>query len=98
MAIAHVTLATRDVRRTARFFAETLGWQPLDRPNNIPFVAAWLSAGPAQELHLIEVPDFEPSPLRPRRKRLLTPAPELASRRRPCFAERLPMTIAGPGS
>src|SRR6266852_8115305 len=28
-----------------------------------------------------------PSPLRPRRKRLLTPAPELASRRRPLLRE-----------
>ena len=25
------------------------------------FAAAWLTAGPGQELHLVEVPDFEPS-------------------------------------
>jgi hypothetical protein len=36
-------------------------WQPLDRPSNIPFAAAWLKAGPGQELHLVEAPDFEPS-------------------------------------
>jgi catechol 2,3-dioxygenase-like lactoylglutathione lyase family enzyme len=62
MSIAHFTLATRDVKRTTRFFAETLGWRPIDRPSNIPFAAAWLEIGPGQEMHLIEVADFEPSP------------------------------------
>jgi catechol 2,3-dioxygenase-like lactoylglutathione lyase family enzyme len=62
MALAHVTLATRDVQRTSQFFARTLGWQPLDRPSNIPMPAAWLQVAPGQELHLVEVAGFEPSP------------------------------------
>jgi catechol 2,3-dioxygenase-like lactoylglutathione lyase family enzyme len=62
MAIAHVTLATRDVRRTSQFFTETLGWQPLERAANIAVAAAWLQISPGHELHLVEVPDFEPSP------------------------------------
>ena len=62
MPIAHVTLAVRDVRRTSRFFSSALGWKPLDRPNNIPLPAAWLEIAPGQELHLVEVADFEPSP------------------------------------
>jgi len=62
MAIAHLTLATRDVRRTSAFFTATLGWKPLNRPNNIPMVAAWLEIAPEQELHLVEVADFAPSP------------------------------------
>ena len=62
MSIAHVTLATRDVRRASAFFAATLGWRPVDRPGNIPLPAAWLEVAPGQELHLVEVPDFEPSP------------------------------------
>ena len=62
MSIAHFTLATRDVKRTTRFFAETLGWRPIDRPSNIPFAAAWLQVGPGQEMHLIEFADFQPSP------------------------------------
>ena len=62
MPIAHITLAVRDVRRAARFFAETLGWRPIDRPNNIALPAAWLEAGPGQELHLVEVADYAPSP------------------------------------
>jgi catechol 2,3-dioxygenase-like lactoylglutathione lyase family enzyme len=61
MAIAHFTLATRDVRRTSQFFSETLGWRPLNRPNNIPFPAAWLAIAPGQEIHLVQVDDFEPS-------------------------------------
>jgi catechol 2,3-dioxygenase-like lactoylglutathione lyase family enzyme len=62
MAIAHFTLATRDVRRTSAFYTETLGWQPLNRPNNIPMAAAWLEIAPGQELHIVEVADFTTSP------------------------------------
>lgn len=62
MAIAHVTLATRDVAKSQEFFAATLGWRPIERPNNIGQPAAWLEIAPGQELHLIEVPGFEPSP------------------------------------
>ncbi len=62
MGIAHITLASRDVRRTSRFFASALGWRPLDRPNNIALPAAWLEIAPGQELHLVQVADFEPSP------------------------------------
>ncbi len=61
MAIAHFTLATRDVRRASRFFAATLGWQPIERPGNVPLPAAWLAIAPGQELHLVLVTDYEPS-------------------------------------
>jgi catechol 2,3-dioxygenase-like lactoylglutathione lyase family enzyme len=60
--IAHVTLATRDVRRSAIFFQEALGWQPVARPGNITPSAAWLAIAPGLELHLIEEPEFYPSP------------------------------------
>jgi catechol 2,3-dioxygenase-like lactoylglutathione lyase family enzyme len=62
LAILHCTLATRDVGRTCAFFAATLGWRPIERPGNIPMAAAWLEIAPGQELHLVEVPEFEPSP------------------------------------
>ncbi len=62
MALAHITLATRDVPRTSAFFEATLGWRPLDRPGNVPMQAAWLQIAPEQELHLVHVADFEPSP------------------------------------
>jgi catechol 2,3-dioxygenase-like lactoylglutathione lyase family enzyme len=62
MTIAHLTLATHDVARSQAFFAATLGWRPIERPNNIGQPAAWLAIAPGQELHLIEVSDFKPSP------------------------------------
>ena len=59
--IAHLTLATRDVRRSAQFFERTLGWKPIERPGNLERKAAWLAISPDQELHLLEVSDFVPS-------------------------------------
>ena len=61
MGLAHITLATRDVRRSAVFFQDVLGWQPAARPGNINTTAAWLEIAPGIELHLIEDPEFEPS-------------------------------------
>jgi catechol 2,3-dioxygenase-like lactoylglutathione lyase family enzyme len=59
--ILHITLATRDVGRSSDFFARTLGWQPIQRPGNILAPAAWLDIGSGQELHLVQVKDFQPS-------------------------------------
>lgn len=62
MTFAHLTIATRDVRRTAEFFTNTLGWQPIHQPDNIDLTAAWLDIAPGQQLHILEVADFAPSP------------------------------------
>ena len=62
MALAHVTLATRDLQRSQEFFAGALGWKPIARPSNAPVPTTWLEIAPGQELHLVEVPDYEPSP------------------------------------
>src|SRR5262245_55082498 len=62
MPLAHITLATRDVQASLNFFAEALGWRPINRPGNIDRPAAWLQIAPGQELHLVEVKDFQPSP------------------------------------
>jgi catechol 2,3-dioxygenase-like lactoylglutathione lyase family enzyme len=62
MAICHVTLATSDIEGTRQFFETALGWRSIHRPSNIPMRAAWLEAGPGMEVHLIEVPDYRPSP------------------------------------
>lgn len=61
MRFAHITLATRDVRGSARFFSLALGWTEINRPGNIRQQAAWLQIAPDQELHLLEVVDFVPS-------------------------------------
>ncbi len=62
MPLAHLTLATRDVPASLAFFAGALRWRPIHRPGNIGRPAAWLEIAPGQELHLVEVADFEPSP------------------------------------
>ena len=65
MGLAHITLATRDVRRSADFFRDALGLVSLStRPGNIGMNAAWLDIAPGMELHLIEDPEFEPSRFR----------------------------------
>jgi catechol 2,3-dioxygenase-like lactoylglutathione lyase family enzyme len=61
VALAHITLATRDVARSVAFFQDVLGWPRAARPGNITTSAAWLEISPGMELHLIEDPDFEPS-------------------------------------
>jgi len=62
MSFAHITLATRHVPAALAFFSEALGWRPIHRPGNIGRPAAWLEIAPEQELHLVEVADFAPSP------------------------------------
>jgi catechol 2,3-dioxygenase-like lactoylglutathione lyase family enzyme len=50
------------VRRAAQFFEATLGWRPIDRPGNIAVASAWLAIAERQEVHLLELSDFSPSP------------------------------------
>jgi catechol 2,3-dioxygenase-like lactoylglutathione lyase family enzyme len=61
MALAHITLATREVSRSVAFYQKSLGWQPVARPSNIGMTSAWLEIAPGIELHLIEDRAFEPS-------------------------------------
>jgi catechol 2,3-dioxygenase-like lactoylglutathione lyase family enzyme len=62
MSFAHLTLATRDVQKTAAFFEETLGYPRDPMPTNIPDEAAWLNLGRNQQIHLVYVEGFEVSP------------------------------------
>ena len=85
MPLAHFTLATRDVRKSEAFFAGALGWRPIRRPGNIERPAAWLEIAPGQELHLVEVADFEPSPFEAefgRHVALVVPPEEFVALRR----------------
>jgi catechol 2,3-dioxygenase-like lactoylglutathione lyase family enzyme len=61
VALAHITLATRNVEQSAVFFRDVLGWRRIARPDNIGVAAAWLEVAPECELHLVEDPEFEPS-------------------------------------
>ena len=62
MTFAHFTLATRDVETSSLFFQNTLGWAPISQPDNINRNADWLNITENQQLHLLLVAGFEPSP------------------------------------
>jgi catechol 2,3-dioxygenase-like lactoylglutathione lyase family enzyme len=62
MSLAHFTLATRDVERTADFFERTLGYKRNPVPANSPVHIAWLDLGRGQEIHVIYTEGFKPSP------------------------------------
>ena len=62
MSFAHLTLATRDVQATCRFYENTFDWKPLHAPSNSPLKVGWLEMGRGQQIHILEVKDFEVSP------------------------------------
>ncbi len=62
MSFAHLTLPTRDVEATARFFGDTFGFPRGAVPDNSPVDAQWLDIGRGQTLHVIRVDGFAVSP------------------------------------
>jgi catechol 2,3-dioxygenase-like lactoylglutathione lyase family enzyme len=61
MSFAHVTLATRDVEKTATFLERTMRWPRVPIPANAPVEVAWIQLGPRQQIHVLHVEGFEPS-------------------------------------
>lgn len=62
MSLAHLTLATQHVDRTASFFERTLGYRRKPVPANSPTDALWLDIGHGQEMHVLFVDGFAVSP------------------------------------
>ena len=62
MSLAHLTLPTLAVERTARFLEQTLGYTRDPAPANSPVETVWLAAGGGQQMHIIHVEGFEVSP------------------------------------
>jgi catechol 2,3-dioxygenase-like lactoylglutathione lyase family enzyme len=65
--IAHITIATRDVEKTVRFFEQVFGWRRIAAPANVEprLRVAWLDmggSGGGQEVHVLLDERFEPSP------------------------------------
>ena len=50
--IHHVSLTTRDLAKSRRFYREVLGLSEIARPP-FPFDGAWFQLGETQQLHLI---------------------------------------------
>jgi hypothetical protein len=61
MSLAHFTLATREVERTATFLERTLRYPRNAVPANSPVQVAWLDIGRGQEIHVIYTEGFKPS-------------------------------------
>jgi catechol 2,3-dioxygenase-like lactoylglutathione lyase family enzyme len=62
MSLAHLTLPTREVEKTASFFEHTLGYLRDPIPGNVPCETAWLNIGRDQQMHVVHVERFEVSP------------------------------------
>jgi catechol 2,3-dioxygenase-like lactoylglutathione lyase family enzyme len=62
MSLAHLTLPTQHVERTASFFEHTLGYPKKPVPGNSPTAALWLDIGRGQEMHVLYVEGFAVSP------------------------------------
>ena len=59
MPLAHFTLPTTDVVRTAAFLETTLGYSRKALPANAAGEAIWFDIGNGQEMHVLFVPGFE---------------------------------------
>jgi len=62
MSLAHLTLPTVAVERTARFLEQMLGYTRDPAPANSPMETVWLATGGGQQLHIVYVEGFEVSP------------------------------------
>ena len=56
--LAHFTLATRDIDRTAAFLERTLGYARKTLPANVGGEAIWFDIGHGQEMHVLHAPGF----------------------------------------
>jgi predicted enzyme related to lactoylglutathione lyase len=62
MSLAHLTLPTRAVEKTAAFFERTLQYRRLPVPANSPVELVWLELGRGQDMHVFFVEGFRVSP------------------------------------
>lgn len=57
--IHHVSINVHDAEVSQRFYVDVLGLTERDDRPDFPFAGSWLQIGDEQ-VHLLEVPDFEP--------------------------------------
>ena len=62
MSLAHLTLATTEVEKTARFLQQMLGYPRDPAPANSPVGTVWLATGGGQQIHIVHVEGFAVSP------------------------------------
>ena len=62
MSLAHLTLPTREVGKTASFLERTFGYVRDPVPENVTDETVWLNIGRGQQLHVFYVEGFAVSP------------------------------------
>ncbi|MDA0660021.1 MAG: VOC family protein [Planctomycetota bacterium] len=66
MSVAHLAIGARDVQATARFLCQTMRWQSIAIPTNVPREVEWIDISPqkdrSQQIHIIHVEGFSASP------------------------------------
>jgi hypothetical protein len=89
MSLAHLTLPTLAVERTARFLEHTLGYTRDPAPANSPVETVWLATGDGRQMHIVYVEGFEVSPFEGefgRHIAVFCPAREIAALRQRLLA------------
>jgi catechol 2,3-dioxygenase-like lactoylglutathione lyase family enzyme len=49
----HVGLFVQDIQKSARFYREIVGLEPVEVPDNLKAIRSWFKIGPGQQLHLL---------------------------------------------
>jgi hypothetical protein len=62
MSLAHLTLPSSEVEKTAAFLEKTLGYGRDPLPENVSSDTVWLNIGLGQQMHVLYVEGFEVSP------------------------------------
>jgi hypothetical protein len=62
MSLAHLTLPSQEVEKTAAFLEHALGYTRDPIPDNIPCETVWLNIGRGQQIHVFYVEGFQVSP------------------------------------
>jgi hypothetical protein len=62
MSLAHLTLPSSEVEKTAAFLEKTLGYSRDPLPDNVSSDTVWLNIGLGQQMHVLYVERFEVSP------------------------------------
>jgi glyoxylase I family protein len=60
----HASLIVSNVEASLGFYRDVLGLEQIERPD-LGFAGAWLSLGDNQQLHLLELPNPDPTTGRP---------------------------------
>ena len=61
MSLAHLTLPSREVEKTAQFLEAALGYPRDAVPANVPIETVWLNIGRGQQMHVLHAEHFEVS-------------------------------------